>query len=142
MSAINAYFDNLSALLARTAQTQAAGLEEASQQIAKCLKGGGMVYTFGTGHGHLLALEIFYRAGGMVRLCPILDEKLMLHLSAAGSTLEERDEKWVDILLEKYPIKAGDFLQKLVKLRRPSDDPPFDVPTVFWVCLDLPPPLP
>ena len=110
MSAINAYFDNLSALLARTAQTQAAGLEEASQQIAKCLKGGGMVYTFGTGHGHLLALEIFYRAGGMVRLCPILDEKLMLHLSAAGSTLEERDEKWVDILLEKYPIKAGDVL--------------------------------
>jgi len=56
MSAINAYFDNLSALLARTAQTQAAGLEEASQQIAKCLKGGGMVYTFGTGHGHLLSL--------------------------------------------------------------------------------------
>ena len=110
MSAINAYFDNLSALLVRTAQTQAAGLEEASQQIAKCLRNGGMVYTFGTGHGHLLALEIFYRAGGMVRLCPILDEKLMLHLSAAGSTLEERDEKWVDILLEKYPIKAGDVL--------------------------------
>ena len=110
MSAINAYFDNLSALLARTAQTQAAGLEEASQQIAKCLKGGGMVYTFGTGHGHLLALEIFYRAGGMVRLCPILDEKLMLHISAAGSTQEERDEKWVDVLLEKYPIKAGDVL--------------------------------
>ena len=87
MSAINAYFDNLSALLARTVQTQAAGLEEASQQIAKCLRNGGMVYTFGTGHGHLLALEIFYRAGGMVRLCPILDEKLMLHISAAKSTL-------------------------------------------------------
>ena len=110
MSAINAYFDNLSALLTRTLETQAPALEEASQQIAKCLRGGGMVYTFGTGHGHLLALEIFYRAGGMVRLCPILDEKLMLHISAAGSTQEERDEKWVDVLLEKYPIKAGDVL--------------------------------
>ena len=46
----------------------------------------------------------------MVRLCPILDEKLMLHISAAGSTLEERKEEWVDVLLKKYPIKAGDVL--------------------------------
>ena len=110
MSAINAYFDNLQALLARTLESQLPAMEEASRQIAKCLRAGGMVYTFGTGHGHLLALEIFYRAGGMVRLCPILDEKLMLHISAAGSTHEERDEKWVEILLEKYPIKAGDVL--------------------------------
>ena len=69
-----------------------------------------MIYTFGTGHGHLLALEIFYRAGGMARVCPILDEKLMLHISAAGSTLEERKEEWVDTLLERYPIQAGDVL--------------------------------
>lgn len=110
MSAINAYFDNLQSLLARTLESQLPAMEEASRQIAKCLRAGGMVYTFGTGHGHLLALEIFYRAGGMVRLCPILDEKLMLHISAAGSTHEERDEKWVEILLEKYPIKAGDVL--------------------------------
>ena len=110
MSAINAYFDNLSALLARTLETQQEALETAARQIANALRDGGMVYTFGTGHGHLLALEIFYRAGGMVRLCPILDEKLMLHISAAGSTQEERNEEWVPKLLEKYPIKKGDVL--------------------------------
>jgi len=86
MSAINAYFENLSALLSRTLETQQEALETAARQIANALRDGGMVYTFGTGHGHLLALEIFYRAGGMVRLCPILDEKLMLHISAAGTT--------------------------------------------------------
>ena len=110
MSAINAYFDNLSALLNRTLETQQEALETAARRIADCLREGGMVYTFGTGHGHLLALEIFYRAGGMVRLCPILDEKLMLHISAAGSTQEERNEEWVPKLLEKYPIKKGDVL--------------------------------
>ena len=46
----------------------------------------------------------------MVRLCPILDEKLMLHISAAGSTQEERNEEWVPKLLEKYPIQKGDVL--------------------------------
>ncbi len=110
MSAINAYFENLSALLDRTLETQQEALETAARRIADCLREGGMVYTFGTGHGHLLALEIFYRAGGMVRLCPILDEKLMLHISAAGSTQEERNEEWVPRLLEKYPIKKGDVL--------------------------------
>jgi len=110
MSAIHAYFDNLSALLSRTLETQQDALETAARQIANALRDGGMVYTFGTGHGHLLALEIFYRAGGMVRLCPILDERLMLHISAAGSTLEERNEAWVAKLLAKYPIKAGDVL--------------------------------
>ena len=110
MSAIHTYFDNLSALIARTLETQHDGMEAAAHIIADCFRKGGMLYTFGTGHGHLLALEIFYRAGGMARVCPILDEKLMLHISAAKSTHEERDEAWLPVLLEKYPIKAGDVL--------------------------------
>jgi len=110
MNAMNTYFNNLTALLERTLETQQAGMEEAARRIAECFRQGGMLYTFGTGHGHLLALEIFYRAGGMARVCPILHEKLMLHISAAQSTLEERDEGWLPILLEKYPIKAGDVL--------------------------------
>ena len=110
MSAIDTYMSQLSTLLETTWKTQSAPMEQAARRIADCLKNGGMIYTFGTGHGHLLALEIFYRAGGMARVCPILDEKLMLHISAAGSTLEERKEEWVDMLLERYPIHAGDVL--------------------------------
>ena len=110
MSTINTYFDNLQALLARTLDTQQAAMETAARKIADCLKRGGMLYTFGTGHGHLLALEIFYRAGGMARVCPILDEKLMLHVSAGGSTLEERREEWVPLLLKRYPIGENDVL--------------------------------
>ena len=110
MSAIDTYMSQLSTLLETTWKTQSAPMEQAARRIADCLKNGGMIYTFGTGHGHLLALEIFYRAGGMARVCPILDEKLMLHISAAGSTLAERKEEWVDMLLERYPIQAGDVL--------------------------------
>ena len=110
MSAIDTYFDNLKVLIARAHETQKDAMETAARQIADCLKRGRMVYSFGTGHGHLLALEIFYRAGGMARICPILDEKLMLHVSAANSTLQERNEEWVDILLNRYPIQAGDVL--------------------------------
>ncbi len=110
MSALDTYFDTLKAILEQARTSQAEALETAARQIADRVKAGGMLYTFGTGHGHLLALEIFYRAGGMARVCPVLDEKLMLHLSAAGSTLEERKPEWADLLLERYPMRAGDIL--------------------------------
>lgn len=110
MSAVHAYFDNLSALLERTVNTQGENMERAARAVAECLKSGHMVYTLGTGHGHLLALEVFYRAGGMARVCPVLDERLMLHVNAAESSLWERREEIVPELLEKYPIGAGDVL--------------------------------
>ena len=68
MSAVEAYFENLNLLLARTLASQAENMERAAKAIAGCLKSGHMVYTLGTGHGHLLALEVFYRAGGMARV--------------------------------------------------------------------------
>lgn len=110
MSAVQAYFNHLSALLVRTQETQGENMERAARAIADCLKSGHMVYTLGTGHGHLLALEVFYRAGGMARVCPVLDERLMLHISASGSTQWERREEIVSDLLNKYPIGAGDVL--------------------------------
>ncbi len=110
MTAVDRYFDNLTGLLARVRQTQGPAMETAARRIADAVRDGHLLYTFGTGHGHLLALEIFYRAGGLAPVCPILDEKLMLHISAAGSTLEERDETWVPRLLERYPLSAGDVL--------------------------------
>lgn len=110
MNAIDTYMNNLRMLMIRVQKTQVEAMEEAARRIAGCMQRGGMLYTFGTGHGHLLALEIFYRAGGMARVCPIMDEKLMLHVSASGSTLEERSEAWVPRLLERYPIGEGDVL--------------------------------
>lgn len=110
MSAVDAYFSNLTALLARTIDTQRDAIEAAAQHVAASMKAGGMVYTFGTGHGHLLALEIFYRAGGMARVCPMMDERLMLHVNAAESTHVERREEMAAELLERFPVSAGDVL--------------------------------
>ena len=110
MTAIDRYFEQLEALLGRVLASQGEALEQAARAIAASLQKGGTLYTFGTGHGHLLALEIFYRAGGLAKVCPILDEKLMLHISAAGSTRQERREDIAELLLAKYPVGKGDVL--------------------------------
>lgn len=88
--------------------TQAKEISLAATWIANCLKNEGWIYTSGTGHSHLFAEEIFYRAGGFARVQPILDPKLMLHESATGSTLEERREGYAQELLQAYPIGPKD----------------------------------
>ena len=110
MTAIDTYFKTVSDLIDRALSTQKDAMETAARHIADSVRAGGMLYTFGTGHGHLLALELFYRAGGMARVCPILDEKLMLHVSAADSSLWERDETMTDELLKRYSFGKNDVL--------------------------------
>ena len=109
-NAMELYHETVKGMLEDAFSCQKEQMETASRKIAECIMNGGMVYTFGTGHGHLLALEIFYRAGGLVRVCPILDERLLLHVSASESSEWERKTGIAEELLKKYPVRQGDIL--------------------------------
>lgn len=80
----------------------------AAKWIASTLKNNGWIYTSGTGHSHMLAEEIFYRAGGFARVRPILDPDLMLHKDASGSTEVERREGYAKKLFKSYSINEND----------------------------------
>ena len=58
----------------------------------------------------MLAEELFYRAGGLVRVRPILFEGLMLHVSAPLSTALERMPGLAAALLDDHPMDAEDVL--------------------------------
>jgi len=80
----------------------------ASKWIASAIVNQGWIYTSGTGHSHMLAEEIFYRAGGFARVIPILDPDLMLHKDASGSTEVERREGYARTLFQPYSITSQD----------------------------------
>jgi len=68
-----------------------------SDNIKKCaevmfnaMKDGKVVHIFATGHSHMFAEELFYRAGGLVQINPILEPFLMQHEGAVRSTRFER----------------------------------------------------
>lgn len=86
----------------RALETQRDIVIQAGKAIADSLSKDGFIYTFGTGHSSLLALELFYRAGGLARVIPMLDESLMLHYKASKSTEMERLTGMASILFEKY----------------------------------------
>lgn len=76
--------------LALLESTQRPHLERAGALVAATLERGGLVHVFGSGHSHMIAEELFYRAGGLGAVNPVLVDDLMLHVSATGSTVLER----------------------------------------------------
>jgi uncharacterized phosphosugar-binding protein len=85
-------------------------IKNAASCISTTLKNNGWIYACGTGHSHMLAEEVFYRAGGFARVRPLLLPKLMLHESATGSTDEERKEGYAPLLFQEYEITESDVL--------------------------------
>ena len=110
MSKATEYFENLQRIIERIATEQSGNIEAAARAVADTLENGGRIHTFGTGHSHMLAEEIFYRAGGLVNVNPILETGLMLHESASKSTALERLEGYGEILFDMHGIKNTDIL--------------------------------
>jgi uncharacterized phosphosugar-binding protein len=107
MKAYQRYFEQVQTKL-KIVFNQTEKIEQAAKWIADCLANDGFIYTSGTGHSHIFAEEIFYRAGGFARVVAILDEALMLHKDASYSTEVERIEGYGAKLLEEFPISEKD----------------------------------
>src|SRR5689334_4126053 len=73
MSALDDYLQKVQAQLNGIRATQTAAMTQAAAWVATALQHDGFIYTFGSGHSHVLAEETFYRAGGLVRAAAILD---------------------------------------------------------------------
>lgn len=104
------YLKRLLTILTEIGEQEGAALHRAAVMIADSIQQGGLLYVFGTGHSHMLAEEMFYRAGGLVSVYPILEESLMLHNGARKSSDVERIEGLAQVILNSTPMRRGDVL--------------------------------
>ena len=107
---LNAYFDKNIAVLTAIRDTQSARMAQAAQMAARTIQNDGIIYIFGCGHSHLIALDNFYRAGGLCNVCPILDADLMLNDGAAKSSKMEKMQGLAENILERYCLTDKDCL--------------------------------
>ncbi|MBI1177896.1 sugar isomerase domain-containing protein [bacterium] len=107
---IDRYFEESERQLRAVYETQRAKLDLAAQWLGEALAADHWLYAFGTGHSHMLAEEIFYRAGNLGRANPILDDRLMMHKEAIEATYLERKQGLASEILAQYPVEAGDVL--------------------------------
>jgi uncharacterized phosphosugar-binding protein len=109
-SAGRRYLAVAAGLVARLASEEWDRIDAAAALVADALAAGGHIHAFGTGHSHVLAEELYHRAGGLVGVRPILFEGLMLHASARLGTALERMPGLAAALLSDHPMEPGDVL--------------------------------
>ena len=104
------YLRNIQRLLENLENTQEQVIDQVAQVCAERIFHGGLLYFFGTGHAHITSEEVFYRAGGLACIYPILESSLMLHEGASKSSSYERIEGLGDMVVSHTPLGKGDVL--------------------------------
>ena len=111
MDAITAYFENLKEILEKVVQTQTQALHRGAQLICDAVLKGQNIFAFGCSHAGLLALELYYRTGGMALINPIKAPGLGLDVDPATMTSQiERLPEYGRIIIDNQPIRSGDVL--------------------------------
>lgn len=104
------YFNEILKVLNKIHDTQAGKILLAAKAAAETINQDGIIYIFGCGHSHLVALDSFYRAGGLANVSAILDTDLMLHNGAAKSSAMEKMSGIAEKILERYCLTQKDLL--------------------------------
>jgi uncharacterized phosphosugar-binding protein len=105
------YLDKIIELLQEVRATQTEAMEQAAQRIAQAIQAGGLLYVFGPSHAGILAQELFYRAGGLVPVNPILPPGLTTDVRPVTLTsrLERLPGFGAEIIAET-PVSVSDVL--------------------------------
>jgi uncharacterized phosphosugar-binding protein len=98
------FAERVQAMLHDGVRTQLEQIEQAAGLVARAVERGGLVHTLGTGHSHLLAEEIYSRAGGLLPVNVVESAPLMLHEDALASGEWERVSGIAHIMLEHAGI--------------------------------------
>ena len=80
-------------------------IKKASKIMFDAMKNELLVHVFATGHSHMFAEELFYRAGGLVQINPILIPSLMQHVGAITSTKLEREAGIAKKIFDELRLK-------------------------------------
>ena len=86
------YRDVITQQLAQQFDEESANIEKAAEFCARSVCSGRVIHVFGCGHSQMFAMEVFYRAGGLVPVNALLIPHLALFPRATLSTLQERIE--------------------------------------------------
>ena len=89
---------------------QKENVENAAMLIFEAVEKDNRFFVYGSGHAHLITEELYCRAGGLAFINPILEDEIMIHMSAEKSNLMETSVEYASILMQKYGLKRNDVL--------------------------------
>ena len=110
MDVIGAYLDNFKNVM-KVAESQTENLRLGAQKLAEAALSGHNIFAFGCSHAGLLALELYYRTGGMALINPVRAPGLCLDIDPATMTSQmERLPEYGKVIVDNQPLGAGDVI--------------------------------
>lgn len=111
MDAMQRYMDTVHEVMQRVMDTQGSAMREAARLMADATLRGQNLFVFGCNHAGLIALELYYRTGGMVTINPVQAPGMGLEVRPPTITSQmERMEGYGRIIMETQPVQAGDVM--------------------------------
>lgn len=104
------YAKSMQAILDTIVAQEMGKILQAADVIANAVVQDGIVYTFGTGHSHIIAEDVAYRAGGLVPVDAILEAALTGHEKVRQSEFMERIEGISKVILDYYNPSSRDAI--------------------------------
>ena len=105
------YFELVQNKLQEVLDRELPNIHKAAALVTESCKQGGKFYVFGSGHSHMVAEEIYLRAGGLALVHGILPPELMIHQQPiTKGTYLERVEGYAPALVELYRVTEKDTL--------------------------------
>ncbi len=104
------YFNEIRTLLDEVEGSQSEQMVATAKLISDSIKEDGVLHVFGCGHSQMYAMEVFYRAGGLVPVNAILTPAISLEPKAPLSTQGERQVGLAKAILDNENVKENDVL--------------------------------
>ncbi len=105
------YYDEIIKIIGEIRETERGQILKAARMVADQVKQDKKVFVFGPGgHSNLAAMEVFFRAGGLMHIDAVLNQETMLSNGALKSMQAERLPGYGRIVMEDYGIGEGDLL--------------------------------
>lgn len=108
MKGYERYFERIGELLAEV-RGEGAQIKAAAKVMAECIAAGGIVHVFGSGHSHMMAEEVFHRAGGLFAFNALID----INLTSFGTLkagMVERKEGYAPVILDSFDVRPGEVV--------------------------------
>ena len=111
MDVIAQYHTAITTMLQKIVDTQREPIRRAARRCADAIVEDRYLYVIGTGgHSYIACEELFWRAGGLVPIYPILDPGFSVSHGAWRSNLIERTPGYVIPVLKYHGLGKGDVL--------------------------------
>lgn len=102
------YIDELIKLLGQLTASQKKNIEASADIVSQSMMNDGVIHMFGTGHSSLIAQEGFMRAGGLLPVNAMLDERVLLSGGALNSSAMEKTDGLAAEILADHEVQPSD----------------------------------